>query len=298
LRFVVAGAYVADCFVAAPRLPAWDQEYEARSIRMSPGGKALNQAVALARLGAQVTAAGAVGDDGAGRDVLAALGRERVDVSWVDSRADVATSICLCFVGDDGESAIVWHIDDDAAVTPDTVRAAAPVMERADAVLMTFEMPVPAISSAIGAARSAGARVFVQPAPVLADSGAARSLPWDQVDVLVPNEIEARALLDGGHAVAVGDLAGALSRELAVADVVVTLGASGCVAHAGGVSRRYAAHEVAAVDTTGASDAFMATFAAYLTAGASGPDAVEAAQAAAASVIQRADGHGSLPAPG
>jgi ribokinase len=86
--------------------------------------------------------------------------------------------------------------------------------------------------------------------------------------------------------------------EPAVADVVVTLGASGCVAQAGGVSRRYAAHEVAAVDTTGASDAFMATFAAYLTAGASGPDAVEAAQAAAASVIQRADGHGSLPAPG
>ena len=67
LRFVVVGAYVADCFVNVPRLPAWGQEYEARSIRTSPGGKALNQAVALARLGAQVTAVGAVGDDGLGR---------------------------------------------------------------------------------------------------------------------------------------------------------------------------------------------------------------------------------------
>ena len=62
LRFVVVGAYVADCFVNTARLPAWGQEYEARSIRTSPGGKALNQAVALARLGAQVTAVGAVGD--------------------------------------------------------------------------------------------------------------------------------------------------------------------------------------------------------------------------------------------
>ncbi len=47
LRFVVIGAYVMDCFVAAPRLPVWGEEYEARSIRISPGGKALNRAVAL-----------------------------------------------------------------------------------------------------------------------------------------------------------------------------------------------------------------------------------------------------------
>ena len=53
LRFVVVGAYVADCFVSVSRLPVWDEEYEARSIRTTPGGKALNQAVALARLGTQ-----------------------------------------------------------------------------------------------------------------------------------------------------------------------------------------------------------------------------------------------------
>jgi ribokinase len=297
LRFVVVGAYVADCFVNTPSLPAWGHEHEARSIRTSPGGKALNQAVALARLGAQVAAVGAVGDDGVGRDVLAALTRERVDVSWVESRADVATTICLCFVGDEGDSAIVWHIDDDVAITPDTVRAAAPAIERADAVLMTFEMPVQTIRETIGIARPRGARVFVQPAPVLNDPAGAASLPWDQADVLVPNEIEARALLDDGHAVAVDDLAGALSRDLAVPTVVVTLGASGCVAHTAGVSRRYPAHKTVAVDTTGASDAFMATFAAYLTAGAPEPDAIDAAQAAAAWVIQRAGGHGSMPAP-
>src|SRR6266567_2566850 len=85
LRFVVVGAYVADCFVNTAHLPAWGHEYEARSIRTSPGGKALNQTVALARLGAQVTAVGAVGDDGLGRDVLAALARERIDVNWIES---------------------------------------------------------------------------------------------------------------------------------------------------------------------------------------------------------------------
>jgi len=298
LRFVVVGAYVADCFVNTPHLPEWGHEYEARSIRTSPGGKALNQAVALARLGAQVTAVGAVGDDGLGRDVLAALTRDRIDVSWVESRERVATTVCLCFVSDDGDSAIVWHIDDDVAVKPETVHAAAPAFDGADAVLMTFELPVPTIRDTINAAGRCGVRVFVQPAPVLADPASAASFPWDQVDVLVPNEIEARALLNGGTGLSADALAAALSRDLAVPTVVVTLGASGCVAHNGGTTCRYPAQKTTAVDTTGASDAFTAALAAHLTAGASEPDAIHAAQSAAEWAVRHPGGHESMPLPG
>jgi ribokinase len=296
LRFVVVGTYVADCVVRTPRLPAWGREYEARSIRTQPGGKALNQAVALARLGAQVAAVGVVGTDGVGHDVLSTLARERVDINWMESREDVATSICLCFVSDEGESAIVWHIDDDAAVLPETVSAAAPAIERADGVLVTFEVPVPTIRAAISAGRSSDARVFVAPAPVLANPADAASLPWDRVDVLVPNEVEARALLAVDHDLPAGELAHALSHELGVRTVAVTLGASGCALHASGYSRHYSAHQAVAVDTTGAGDAFTATFAAYLTAGGAEPEAVDAAQAAAARAVQHAGGHDPLPA--
>jgi ribokinase len=296
LRFVVVGTYVADCLVRTARLPAWGREYEARSIRTQPGGKALNQAVALARLGAQVAAVGVVGTDGVGREVLATLARERVDISWMESREDVATSICLCFVSDEGESAIVWHIDDDAAVLPETVSAAAPAIERADGVLVTFEVPVPTIRAAISAGRSSHARVFAAPAPILANPEDAASLPWDLVDVLVPNEVEARALLDVNHDVPADELAGALSHELGVPTVAVTLGASGCALHASGQSRHYPPHQAVAVDTTGAGDAFTATFAAYLSAGASEPEAVDAAQAAAARSVQHAGGHDPMPA--
>jgi ribokinase len=298
LRFVVVGAYVADCFVRTPRLPVWDEEYEVRSIRTSPGGKALNQAVALARLGGRVSAVGAVGEDGLGRDVLAALVREGIDVSGVQRRDGIATAVCICMVGDTGETAIVWHIDDDVAVTPDTVRSAAAALQGADGVLITFEMPAESIREAICAASRNGARVIVQPAPLLSDPAAAASLPWDQVDVLVPNEAEARALLRGGRAgdLPAGDLAGALADDLGVPNVVVTLGALGCVTHVDGVSQPYVASQILAVDTTGASDAFTATLAAHLTGGASVSDAVDAAQAAAAWAIQREGGHESMPA--
>lgn len=76
-RFVVVGAYVPDCFVRTGRLPDWGDDLRAESIRVTPGGKGTNQAVALARLGAQVTAVGA---DAVGADFLAAL-RAEADTS-------------------------------------------------------------------------------------------------------------------------------------------------------------------------------------------------------------------------
>jgi ribokinase len=258
----VVGGYVADCFVVTPRLPAWGDNYQARSVRTSPGGKALNQAVALARLGAQVTAIGGVGADPLGRDILAALTSERIDVSFVRTHENAASAICVCFVGDDGQTSFVWHIDDDVAVTPDEVGAAEAAIRSADAVLVTFELPVSAIRETIMVASRHGVRVFVQPAPPLADPAAAASVPWDQIDVLVPNENEARALLNVGQAdnLPSDDLAQAVAAELGVPTVVVTLGEAGCVTYVTGVSHNYQARKTAVVDATGAGDAFMATF--------------------------------------
>jgi ribokinase len=295
LRFVVVGAYVMDCFITTSQLPEWGRTYEARSIRTSPGGKALNQSVALARLGAQVAAVGVVGDDGVGRDILATLERERVDVNWMETREGVATTVCACFVGDEGESAIVWHVDDDVAVRPGNVRVADAAFEHADAALVTFEMPLAAIRETISVARDHDVRVFVQPAPPLANQADARLVPWDQVDVLVPNEEEARALLNGDGDISADDLAGVLSRDLAVPTVVVTLGESGCIAHTAGVTHRYEAERTVAVDTTGAGDAFMAALAANLVVGAPNCEIIRTAQVNAAQAIKRAGGYESMP---
>lgn len=294
LRFAVVGAYVVDCFVRTPVLPVWDSEYEVHSVRTSPGGKALNQAVALARLGVQVAAVGVVGRDGYGRDILDLLHRERVDIRWMEERPDSPTAVCVCLVGDAGESSILWHIDDDMSVTAATVRGAAEPISAADATLMTFEMPPQAIGETIRLASESGSRVIVQPAPALRDEAAARSLPWDLVDLVVPNRGEARRLLDDRQVPEVA-LARAITNQLGVQRVVVTLGADGCMTHGSDGHRHYPAHAVVPVDTTGASDAFTATLAAYLTAGAAVPDAVDAAQGAAAAAISRTGGYESMP---
>lgn len=89
-------------------------------------------------------------------------------------------------------------------------------------------------------------------------------------------------------------LAGALARWSHVSPVAVTLGACGCVVYADGQSRRYPAPEVVPVDTTGAGDAFVATFTAHLTAGAAIEDAVSEGQSAAARAIQRPGAYESI----
>ena len=247
LRFAVVGAYVTDCWVITSRIPGWGEQHEARSVRTAPGGKALNQAVALARLGARVSAIGAVGDDGTGRDILSALTREGIDAAGVQSRTDVSSAVCVCFVGDDGDNAIVWHIDDDAAVTPDTVRDSAEAIQQANAVLITFEMPPESICEAVNSTKDSGVLVIVQPAPPLATPPGDASLPWHLVDVVVANEAEARTLLNNGpgdQELADDKLAEALAGELNVSMVVVTLGKAGCVLHWDGASHRYPAEEV------------------------------------------------------
>ncbi len=298
LRFAVVGAYVADCLVATARLAAWGLEYEADSVRMAPGGKALNQAVALARLGARVTAIGTVGGDGLGQDIVSALAREGIDAGGMEVRAGAATPVCVCFASPAGETSFAWHIAEEVAVTPGTVRAAENAVRRADALLLTFELPAPAIGEAITLAHRCGTRVFVQPAPPLAGRGGYTAVPWHQVDVLVPNQAEALAILEAAGCdpgPRAGDLAAALAAELAVPAVVVTLGESGCVAHSCGASRRYPAHPAVPVDTTGASDAFAASLAASLVAGAPEADAVAAAAAAAAWAIGQRGGYESMP---
>ena len=299
MYLVVVGAYVADCLVIAPRLPRWGEEYEARSIRASPGGKGLNQAVALARLGAHVCAVGAVGDDGLGRDIVSALTREGIETEFFVTREKAATSICICFADDNGQTSFVHHIDEDVTVTPEIVRSAEPALRQADAVLITFETPVSTIREAMTLAHRCGAQVFLNPAPALTDPAAVAALPWRDVDVVVPNEAEARAILEGlgvsRQPLKVDDLAGALASALSVPLVIVTLGESGCAVHSRGVTRRYSAQRTAPVDTTGASDAFIATLVASLMQGRPETAAIEAATAAAAFSIGRHGGHESMP---
>uniref|UniRef100_UPI0021BE6B6B PfkB family carbohydrate kinase n=2 Tax=Frankia tisae TaxID=2950104 RepID=UPI0021BE6B6B len=249
--------------------------------------------------GAQVAAVGAVGADVVGAAVRAALVGEGVDVSAMAVIPDAPTPVCVVHVRDDGEKAVVWRVPDALAVTPDQVQAAAATCGPADAALVTFEFAERA-PDLIAAAAKAAMRVVVNPAPAPADPAAIGTVPWEQVDLLVPNEAEARALLAGRAAARgpAGRLAEAICETLGVPTVCVTHGERGCVVRTGGATTVHPAVAARVIDTTGASDAFTAMLAARLVAGADLATAVRHAQAAAALTVSRVGAYEALPTVG
>lgn len=257
LRFVVIGAYVTDCLIHTPRLPAWGDDMKAQSIRTVPGGKGLNQAVTLARLGAHVAAVGVVGSDAMGSGILATLAAEGIDTATMATHPSAPTPVCLVFTRDDGENAIIWRVPDELNITADIVGRAADAISAADAVLITFETPEP-IREAAEIAKDTGTRVVLNPAPLPTDPSTLVDVPWEQVDILVPNEAEARAILPAGHPARTGpadQLPEALATTLGTPLVCATIAESGCALFDGMTTRTYPAHPADVIDTTAASDA-------------------------------------------
>ncbi len=296
-RFVVVGAFVLDCLISAEELPAWGRDLRADEMRTVPGGKALNQAVTLARLGARVGAVGAVGRDAVGAAIRSALVAEGVDVSAMPAVGGASTPVCVVHARRDGEKAVVWRVPEALAGTARELDAAASALGgQVDAALVTFEFAAQA-ADLVTAAAKCGMRVIVNPAPAAWERGLADAVPWELVDVVVPNEAEARALLAGrpGARGPVGQLADEVGNRLGVPTVCVTLGGRGCVLRTGGRTSRHPAPVVSVVDTTAASDVFIAVLTERLVAGRPPEAAVRSAQCAAALVVGRPGGYDALP---
>lgn len=276
-RVVVVGSVNADLLTRVAVHPAPGETVLGRSMSVLAGGKGANQAVAAARLGAEVAFVGAVGDDSFAGPATAGLRAAGVDLSAL-ATVPGPTGIALVTVSADGENSIVVISGANATVAADTVSAHAATVAGADVVVLQGEIPRAATETA---ARLAQGRVVLNLAPVI-------ELSADVVrraDPLVVNEHEARLALSlvGGQDVPDDDHAAAARAltEAGVASVVITLGSAGAV-----VATRSGEGEVAtvpspkvsAVDTTGAGDAFVGALASRL---AAGDELLDAARLAA-----------------
>jgi ribokinase len=285
----VVGSLNLDLVVRVPRLPGPGETVAGDDMFRNPGGKGANQAVAAARLGRRVAMVGRVGDDDAGRQLLASLADAAVDTSQVEALPGVPSGTALITVSSDGENQIVISPGANARLTPDDVAAAGAALDAAAVTLLQLEVPLDAVAAA---ARAAGGRVVLTPAP-------AQALPdglLGDVDVLVPNRPEL-AQLTGEPVPETVEEAVALAGRLPARAVVVTLGADGALVVEDGQASHVPAVPVRAVDTTAAGDAFCGGLADALAAGASLEDAARRAARVAAAACRRPGAQASLPTP-
>lgn len=275
---VVVGSLNVDLVVGLDRMPNPGETVFGRTFDRHPGGKGLNQAVAAARLGAEVHMIGAVGDDDAGRWLRTVLAAEHIDDSGVIT-VPGPSGTALIEVDATGANRIVVVPGANDQVTPAQVQDCLAKLGAFDVVLTQGEVPIAAIGAALGAARTRGARGILNPAPVR-DYGDAL---LGQADILVPNEHEAEQItgMSTSHSVDADEAARALNGR-GIPTVVITRGARGLVWASGGGSGTVSAFRVTPVDTVAAGDAFCGGLAAALARGDNFPDALRFGAAAGA----------------
>jgi ribokinase len=281
-----------DLVARAPRIPQPGETIIGGDFHTAPGGKGANQAVAAARLGAQVSMVGRVGRDAFADSLLNNLTAAGVDHALVIQDPEAATGVALIVVDDAGQNSIVVASGANMQLSLADVDRAEAAIASADALLLQLESPLEAVTRAAEVARAHGVRVILNPAP-------ARSLPaalLSLVDVLIPNESET-ALLSG---LPVGDqtqaeAAATTLRGMGVGTVILTLGERGALLAQAGAAELVPAFAVRPVDTTAAGDAFVGGFAVALAEGKSLAEAVCWGNAAGALATTKLGAQPSLP---
>lgn len=291
-KVVVIGSLNMDLVTRAPRLPRGGETLIGESFATVSGGKGANQAVAAARLGAQVSMVGCVGSDAYGEELRGALLAEQIDCQAVSTVED-SSGVALIVVDDNSQNAIVIVAGANGALTPAVIDRFDAVLQAADVIICQLEVPDATVGHALKRGRELGKTVILNPAP------ASRPLPADwyaSIDYLIPNESEASAL-SGLPVDSLASAETAASRliSLGAGKVIITLGAQGSLFANGKGFEHFPAPKVKAVDTTAAGDTFVGGFAAALAAGKSEAEAIRFGQVAAALSVTRAGAQPSIP---
>jgi ribokinase len=291
-QIVVVGSVNADMVVKSERIPAPGETVTGGQFVMAAGGKGANQAVAAARLGAEVVLVAKVGRDMFGDQSVANYKKEGILTDCVVRDAENATGVALIMVDGQGENLISVASGANHALTPQEVEQAAQHIRSADVVMLQLEIPMSVVEYTAELAAEAGVPVILNPAP---------AAPLDQellsrVTYLTPNESEAERLTG----VPVKDEASA--REAAkkllasgVGHVVITMGAKGALVVDAERAILVPSYKVEARDTTAAGDAFNGGLACALARGEPLDVAVREASLVGAFSVTRLGAQPSLP---
>jgi ribokinase len=278
-HIVVVGSANVDLTTLTDNFPRPGETIFGREFHLGFGGKGANQAVAARLCGARVSMIARVGDDLFGPATIQNFTARSVDASRVTITPGVSSGVAPIFVDNAGQNRILVVKGANDLLRPADVDAAADLLHQADCVILQLEIPIETVYYTLRFTRRHGIRTILNPAP-----GQALDLAEvAKADYVIPNETEAEALsgmpvrnLEETRDCAAHLVAAGLRR------VIVTLGANGALSASAEGTLHVPAHVVQPVDTTGAGDAFIGSFACFLAAGSGEAEAIARANVYAA----------------
>lgn len=248
-KIAVIGSMNMDITAKTERFPMAGETVFGHELKCVPGGKGNNQAVAAARLGADVTMFSCVGDDAFGEQLIAGLHGNGVNTEYIRKVPGVSSGIAVITVAEN-DNTIVVISGANSYVTKDYIDEVKEIITQHDILLLQNEIPFEAVAYAAEVGHNAGMTVILNPAP--ADEKLSALI--DRVGFLTPNEHEAALLFSEET-----DIDALLARY--AGKVIVTLGAEGAAAWIDNKTVRIPARKANVIDTTGAGDTFNGAFA-------------------------------------
>jgi ribokinase len=285
-RIGVVGSNMMDLVTYVTRMPARGETVEAPSFEIGHGGKGANQAIAAAMLGASVVMVTAVGDDMFADATIRNFERFKIDTRYIKRVKGKSSGVAPIMVEPTGENSILIIKGANADLAPADVENAADALKTCDLILLQLEIPLETVYAAVAFGKRHGVKTVLNPAP------ATRDLTIEGirgVTFFVPNETEL-AILTGlpvDTETSVVEAAHSLLSK-GIETAIVTLGSRGALLATPAGARRIKPVVVTPVDTTGAGDAFVGSFARFFAGGLTPEDALtQAARYAADSVTRR-----------
>mgnify|MGYP001157831902 FL=1 len=290
MKVVVIGSINMDLVLGVKEIVKPGETVSSSYYSTSFGGKGSNQAVACARLGAEVSFIGSVGQDDFGEAILENYRELGIETQGISVKGQ--TGFAIIQVNDYGENSIVIVPGANHQVSKKDIDENMELIEEADLVLLQLEIPLETVEYAVSVAKKLGKKVVLNPAPAQQLSSELLS----QIDILTPNEIEL-AELSGlpVHDLEHAEAAAKLLLDEGVGQVVVTLGRLGSLLVREEDDYYVEPAETDVVDTTGAGDAYNAGLVTGLTYGMPIQQAMELATLVAGYTVSRKGAQPAIP---
>jgi ribokinase len=260
-RIAVVGSANVDLTTFSDRFPQPGETIFGQKFDLGFGGKGANQAVAARLCGADVFMVARVGDDLFGPSTIKNFEKLGIDANHVRQVAGVSSGVAPIFVDPSGQNRIIVVKGANDELKPADVDAAADMLKSANCIVLQFEIPLETVYYTIKFARRNGIPCILNPAPAQPIDTKAIA----ELDYFIPNESEAFAIsgmpvgdVDEARSCATKLLAGGIRR------VIITLGAKGALLAGSDGMEHVPAFSVRSVDSTGAGDAFIGSFATFL----------------------------------
>lgn len=289
-KIIVIGSMNADLVIHSPQMPNLGETLTGSNFQINAGGKGLNQAVAIAKLGGDVSFLGAVGEDANGELLLNELYNSNVDFKGFKTK-EAPTGIAMITVVD-GNNFIILDAGANAELTPEVIESCSDLIAECEYCVMQLEIPVETVLKVCEIANESGTKIILNPAPY-------KELPkevFSKIDFVIPNEHEAHDLT-GVYPSDEENIKKAILKlkEKGVKNVIITLGERGCAYNINDEIIFKPALKTKVVDTTSAGDTFVGALISKLSQNETFHNAIDYATKASAITVSREGASKSIP---